>query len=122
MLYYRQDLSEFIESFACWVYGIFVSTGVEAVLVVFKTQREDSNLHLWINELTLEPTGTVASGIVPVLRARLLRYEQAIRRGSPASTPDLAENAMSLHQESHRVNPLRKETNRLRDRRYRPSR
>jgi len=54
--------------------------------------REDSNPHLWINELTLEQAWQhladkrlLLQGIVPVLRACLLQYEQAVRRGSPIS-------------------------------------
>jgi len=68
--------------------------------------REDSNPHLWINELTLEQArqhladrGLPLQGIVPVLRARLLRHEQAVQRGSPVpvSTPDHTESVtMSL--------------------------
>jgi len=68
--------------------------------------REDSNPHLWINDLTLDQArqhladkGLSLQGIVPVLRARLLRYEQAIQRGSPAPapTPDSMEStAISL--------------------------
>jgi len=71
-----------------------------------KLMREDSNPHLWINDLTLdqarqhlEDRGLSLQGIVPVLRARLLRYELAVRRGSPipVSTPDPVEDvAMSL--------------------------
>jgi len=60
----------------------------------FRLMREDSNPHLWINELTLEQArqhltdrGLSLQGIVPVLRARLLRYEQAIRRRSPVPGP-----------------------------------
>jgi len=70
-----------------------------------RLMREDSNPHTWINDLTLEQArqhladrGLSLQGIVPVLRARLLRYEQAVVRGSPipVPTPDPAENAMSL--------------------------
>jgi len=67
--------------------------------------REDSDPHLWIHDLTIEQArqhladrGLSLQGIVPVLRARLLRYEKAVQRGSPvpAPTPDPVENAMSL--------------------------
>jgi len=70
-----------------------------------RLMREDSNPHTWINDLTLEQArqhladrGLSLQGIVPVLRARLLRYEQAVRRGSPipVPTPDPVEDAMSL--------------------------
>jgi len=71
-----------------------------------RLMREDSNPHLWINDLTLdqarqhlEDRGLSLQGIVPVLRARLLRYELAIQRGAPVpvSTPDPVEDVvMSL--------------------------
>jgi len=71
-----------------------------------RLMREDSNPHLWINDLTLDQArqhladrGLSLQGIVPVLRARLLRHEQAIQRGSlaPAPTLDPTESAaMSL--------------------------
>jgi len=57
--------------------------------------REDNNPHLWINELALEQarqyltdSGLSFQGIAPVLRARLLRFEQFdADLQSPAPTP-----------------------------------